>query len=199
MDLHLVLGLSVSAAFLTGVYGERWRMRRTDRRRPVVRLEVPSAGARSSGFRGGRRTVTDAADQLRDVMSGAFEKRRLMSRAEAKIFYDAERAIRAHKLPWRVMAQVSLGEVLASPDAAAYAAINSKRVDVLVVSNAGDPIVAVEYQGAGHYLGAASARDAVKKEALRKAGVAYLEMTPNHDGEDLAREIARIAAARRQG
>ena len=44
------------------------------------------------------------------------------------------------------MAQVSLGEVLSSPDALAYAAINSKRVDILIVSNSGIPIAAIEYQ-----------------------------------------------------
>jgi len=68
------------------------------------------------------------------------------------------------------MAQVSLGEVLSSPDARAYSAINSKRVDLLIVSRSGDPIAAIEYQGHGHYQGTAAARDAVKKEALRKAG-----------------------------
>jgi hypothetical protein len=58
--------------------------------------------------------------------------------------------------------------VLSSPDARAYSANNSKRVDLLLASRSGDPIGAIEYQGHGHYQGTAAARDAVKKEALRK-------------------------------
>ena len=95
------------------------------------------------------------------------------------------------------MAQVSLGEVLSSPDARAYSAINSKRVDLLIVSRNGDPIAAIEYQGHGHYQGTAAARDAVKKEALRKAGVGYIAVTPESGTEDMAREISRIAQAER--
>ena len=137
--------------------------------------------------------VTDPAEQLRFVMAARFEKRRLLSRSEAHVLYAAEKAINAADLKWRVMAQVSLGEVLSSPDARAYSAINSKRVDLLIVSRFGDPIAAIEYQGHGHYQGTAAARDAVKKEALRKAGVRYIEVTPENGPEDMTREISRIA------
>jgi len=126
-------------------------------------------------------------------MEADFEKRRLLSKSEARVLYAAEKVINEAKLAWRVMAQVSLGEVLSSPDARAYAAINSKRVDILIVSSSGIPIVAIEYQGSGHYQGTAAARDAVKKEALRKAGVRYIEVTPEHNPDGLAREILRIA------
>jgi hypothetical protein len=47
--------------------------------------------------------------------------------------------------------------------------------------------------GGGHYQGAAAARDAVKKEALRKAGVRYIEVTSEHGTDCLAREISRIS------
>src|SRR5215467_6083727 len=56
--------------------------------------------------------VTDPAEQLRLVMDAKFEKRRLLSRSEARVLYAAEREINAAGLKWRVMAQVSLGEVL---------------------------------------------------------------------------------------
>ena len=142
--------------------------------------------------------VTDAAEQLRLVMGAEFEKRRLLSRSEAQVLYAAERAINtAADLNWRVMAQVSLGEVLACPDARAYSAINSKRVDLLVVSRSGDPIAAIEYQGHGHYQGTAAARDAVKKEALRKAGVRYIEVTPESGTEEMVRVISRMAQVER--
>ena len=104
-------------------------------------------------------------------MKATFERRRLLSRSEAQLLFAAKKAIKTGNLNWRVMAQVSLGEVLSSPDARAYSTINSKRVDLLIISRSGDPIAAVEYQGGGHYQGTAAARDAVKREALRKAGV----------------------------
>ena len=78
---------------------------------------------------------------------------------------------------YRVFAQANLGEILRSPDDNAYRSINSKRVDILVVDGGGWPILAAEYQGTGHYQGVAAARDAIKKEALRRAGVKYMEIS----------------------
>lgn len=137
----------------------------------------------------------DPAGQLRVVMAASFEKRRLLSYSEVQFFYAAEKAIAERKLTWRVMAQVSLGEVLSSRDAEAYRAINSKRVDLLIISRAGEPLAAIEYQGGGHYQGTAPLRDAVKKEALRRAGIRYIEMTPEHGADDVAREIERLHLA----
>jgi hypothetical protein len=181
--------VTVAVAFLAGVYGERWRFISRSRRSkrafsrdaPGPRM-VPAAAAR-----------TDAAEQLRIVMTAGFRTRPLLSKAEAKVFYSAERAIAEQGLPWRVMGQVSLGEILSSTEPEAYAAINSKRVDLLLIDRFGQPIAAIEYQGEGHYQGSAAARDAVKKEALRRAGVRYIEITPDHRPPDIAHEIARLA------
>jgi hypothetical protein len=198
-DMLTVIFVLVAVAFLAGVYGERWRAR--DERRKWWKAKRGAQGASVTPFKprtNQRQANLDATDQLRIVMEATFEPRPLMSKAEARVFYAAERAIRLRKLSWRVMAQVNLGEILSSPDARAYAAINSKRVDVLLVSNRGEPIAAIEYQGGGHFQGTAPARDAVKREALRRAGVRYIEMTPEHDAEDLAREIDRIPTAASQ-
>ncbi len=135
----------------------------------------------------------DSSDQLRIVSAATFRRKRLLSREEAKFFYAAEDAVAEVGCGWRVMAQVCLGEVLSSPSAAARRSINSKRVDLLIISRTGEPIAAIEYQGVGHFQGDAPARDAVKKEALRRAGVRYIEMTPDHEPDDLKREIGRIA------
>ena len=171
-----------------GRWKGRWETPQTWRKRPWGRgeAEFPKTGAVP---------VTDPAEQLRLVMGARFEKRSLLSRSEAYVLYAAENAIKTADLQWRVMAQVSLGEILSSPDGRAYSAINSKRVDLLIVSRSGDPIAAIEYQGHGHYQGTAAARDAVKKEALRKAGVRYIEVTPESGTEDMARVISRIAQA----
>lgn len=181
--------LIILAAFFAGMKASRlparggrqpWKARPPRMQTPAMRPD---------------RTVPDAAEQLRTVMSATFKRQRLMSNDEARVFRIAETVIERLELKWRVMAQVSLGEVLSSPDPSAYAAINSKRVDILLISASGQPLAAIEYQGSGHYLGTAAARDAVKKEALRRAGIAYIEVMPGHDVADhLAREFARVAA-----
>lgn len=139
-----------------------------------------------------RNDRVDPAAQLNTVMNAEFRPKRLMSKSEARTFLQIERLLRAQEAGWRVMAQVSLGEVLTSADAKAFAAINSKRVDMLIIARDGHPLAAVEFQGSGHYLGTAAARDAVKREALRRAGVDFIEVKPDHSDEDLAFEIARL-------
>ena len=72
---------------------------------------------------------------------------------------------------------MSLGEILASPNEATYFAVNSKRVDLLIVDADCRPLHAVEMQGTGHHLSdTTAARDAVKREALRRAGIGYVEV-----------------------
>ncbi|CAN7201059.1 DUF2726 domain-containing protein [Phenylobacterium sp. LjRoot219] len=187
----------VAGAFLLGIYGRRWRSRlrapRKARRprptgRPQLRIVPPSPAPAPP-------LTPEAADQLRYVMTATFRTKPLLSSAEARILRTAEVAIAERGLPWRVMAQVCLGEILASPNARAYAAINSKRVDLLLINAASQPIAAIEHQGTGHYQGAAPVRDAVKTEALRRAGVRYIEITSEHRPQDLAQEIDRLAAA----
>ena len=136
---------------------------------------------------------TDYASQLQTVMAAEFACQKIMSATEAKVFYAPRDAIQKCGLDWLVMVQVCLGEVLKSDDDAAHRAINCKRVDLLVVSSRGWPLLAIEYQGEGHYQGEAAARDAIKKEALRRAGVSYLEATPDHGKADIEREIVRLA------
>lgn len=119
----------------------------------------------------------DAGQQLHAVMASSFEKRRLLSPTEYRVFKVIEDDVASAGKGHRVFAQTSLGEILASASEDAYRAINSKRVDVLIVDQAGWPVAAVEYQGSGHYQGTAAARDAIKKEALRRAGVRYVEIS----------------------
>ena len=122
------------------------------------------------------------------VMQGDFARRRLLNRSEYRVFCIVERTLGGHR-GYRVFPQTCLGEVLQSPDKDAFMAINAKRVDLLIVDPAGWPKLAIEYQGEGHYQGVAIARDAIKKEALRKAGVAYLEVGSDDDDD---RIVARV-------
>ena len=118
-----------------------------------------------------------------------------MSTEEYYVFRATEEEARLVGGGLRVFAQTSLGEVIGSEDRRAHSAINSKRVDILVISAQGLPLVAIEYQGGGHYQTSAAARDAVKKEALRKAGVEYVEVAEKHSNEE-RRAIIRNALLR---
>jgi Protein of unknown function (DUF2726) len=122
----------------------------------------------------------DAADQLRMVMNADFTTQPLLNRSEARVFKELDRMVISCNPGWQVMAHVSLGEVLRSRDVGAYGCINSKRVDLLLVDEDCEPRHAIEYQGEGHHQGAAAARDAVKKEALRRAGIGYHEVVAGH-------------------
>lgn len=124
--------------------------------------------------------LRDAADQLRLVMAADFKPRALLNKGEARVFAELDKLVIARNPGWQVMAQVSVGEFVGSSDPAAYACINSKRVDLLLVDQDCRACHAIEYQGTGHHQGTAAARDAVKKEALRKAGIGYHEVVAGH-------------------
>jgi hypothetical protein len=135
----------------------------------------------------------DAADQLRIVMGASFTVQALLNKSEARVFKELDRIVIACNPGWQVMAQVSLGEILQCKDADAYACINSKRVDLLLMDEDCRPRHAIEYQGAAHYQATAAARDAIKKEALRRAGIGYHEVVAGHTTpSDLKRLVERL-------
>jgi hypothetical protein len=138
-------------------------------------------------------TPRDAADQLRIVMKADFEAQRLLNKSEMRVFRELDRLVIERNPTWHVMAQVSLGEVLSSREEVAYGCINSKRVDLLLVDGDCQPRHAIEYQGGGHHQGHAAARDAVKKESLRRAGIGYHEVVAGHTTPvDLRRLVEKL-------
>ena len=142
--------------------------------------------------------VPDAADQLRTVMKADFKAQPLLNKSEARLFKAIDRQVLEARPGWQVMAQVSLGEILRSPDKDAYLCINSKRVDLLIVDEECRPLHAIEYQGGGHFKGAhaTAARDAVKKEALRRAGIGYVEVVAGDTPTELRRLVDRLVGNR---
>jgi hypothetical protein len=136
----------------------------------------------------------DAADQLRTVMRADFKAQRLLNKSETRLFNAIDKWVIELRPGWQVMAQVSLGEILQCKDNDAYACINSKRVDLLIVDDECRPLHAIEYQGGGHYKGAhhTAARDAVKKEALRRAGIGYVEVVAGDTPAELKRVVERL-------
>jgi hypothetical protein len=143
----------------------------------------------SSGSR-----IPDASEQLRIVMASEFKPKRLLNRGEEKVLAALEPIVAQLEPGWRVWTQVSLGEVLDGGTVEAFNTINAKRVDFLLVDADQRPRLAIEYQGQGHHQGAAAARDAVKKEALRRAGVGYGEVFAGDGPAELAQVVARVMA-----
>ena len=122
-----------------------------------------------------------ASGQLKTVSRAKFSSRPLLNKSEANVFTALDKAVIARNPGWQVMTQVSLGEFLASPDKNAFLSVNSKRVDFALMDDRCRVVHALEYQGSGHHVGdCAPARDAVKKEALRKAGIGYHEVVAGH-------------------
>jgi hypothetical protein len=138
--------------------------------------------------------VPDAADQLRTVMKADFKAQALLNKSETRLFKALDKMVIEMRPGWQVMAQVSLGEILKCEDKDAYLCINSKRVDLLIVDDDCKPIHAIEYQGGGHFKGAhhTAARDAVKKEALRRAGIGYVEVVAGDTPAELRRVVERL-------
>jgi hypothetical protein len=160
-------------------------------RRNNIRRFYPRSRFRTRADRADRAPAPiDAGGQLMAVMAAPFEKRRVLTPAEYRVFKIIEDDLAATKKGYRVFGQTSLGQVLQSTCPNAHSSINSKRADILVIDPFGWPVLAVEYQGSGHYQGTAAARDAIKKEALRKAGVGYVEVGES-DSDDQIRSRVR--------
>lgn len=194
---HLLIAI-LAAGVVIGIVVERFL---AQLRRQAWRQRNPGRWNNHNKARGGQsdgglaRTdapkprFPDAADQLRIVMSADFETQPLLNKSEARVFKELDRMVIGHNSGWQVMAQVSLGEILRCKDAEAYRCINSKRVDLLLVDEDCEPRHAIEYQGGAHHQGTAAARDAVKKEALRRAGIGYHEVVA---GQTTPSELKRL-------
>ena len=147
-----------------------------------------------------RRDISDPRMQMEVVARVEFEPQRLLNHGEYQLLLLIESVVRGLDAGLRVMAQTSMGEILqprkgsASSDDChlAYRSINSKRLDFLVVDAGCTPVLAIEYQGAGHYRSRSFMRDAVKREALRKANIEFLEVRSDYDTAELKRHLRRL-------
>ena len=136
-----------------------------------------------------------AADQLKVVMNADFQWRALLNKPERRLLGCIDQVLAEECPDWRAMGQVSLGEILYSKDKDAFWAINAKRVDLLIVDRDCRPLHAVEFQGTGHHGSReTAARDAIKKEALRRAGIGYVEVVAGNTPAEVRDMIRKLAA-----
>ena len=201
-------GLSLVLLTLSGVFVFLWirtlfrqRIRRAARGRRFARA-APGEIVRldDSTGRPGPASMADPRDQMIAIASVPFETVPLLNKEEFRLLPLIEAVVRAHGDGHRVMAQTSLGELIRpSGDfattgmrRAAHASINSKRLDFAIVDRRGHMAVAIEYHGSGHYHGTSFMRDAVKREAIRKAGVPFLEVPADFVAEEIAQRLREI-------
>ncbi|HTN14643.1 MAG TPA: DUF2726 domain-containing protein [Sphingomonadaceae bacterium] len=164
-----------------------WQRRFANKRRGGGPVPVGSSGLSKEDI---------AADQLKLVMKADFRDRPLLNKSEGNVFRVLDKIVIARNPQWQVMAQVSVGEFIACDDTDAYRCINSKRVDFVLMDEHCRARHALEYQGNGHHQGSAAARDAVKKEALRKAGIGYHEVVAGHTTPaELKRLVEKLVPA----
>lgn len=200
MPVALFLVLAVGAAIgvgaeklFTAIDREKrrayWQGRNVGKAQRRVVTSISAAPAKSD-------STQIAADQLRTVMNAEFKPRPLLNKPERRLLSCIDRVLSEESPGWRAMGQVSLGEILYSHDKEAFWAINAKRVDLLIIDPDCRPLHAVEFQGTGHHGSPeTAARDAVKREALRRAGIGYVEVmsgdTPLEVREKVRKLISR--------
>lgn len=204
LDNPLLLLLVLAAGAAIGIAVERLvgRQRRAERRAywqgrrqgrgPVATARGPFTPAMTTD-----RAPPDAVEQLRRVMAASFTARPLLNQPERRLLGVIDNILADECPGWRAMGQVSLGEILSSDDKEAFWAINAKRVDLLIVDADCRPLHAIEFQGTGHHLSQeTAARDAVKKEALRRAGIGFFEVvsgdTPAQVKDKVRKLVARV-------
>lgn len=201
----LLLLLVLFAGALIGMAVEKTAARSQREKRKAFwqrRNSVKRTAGKVASMTGAKTPAPDfAADQLKAVMHAGFSATPVLNKPERRLLACIDKALAELSPGWRAMAQVSLGEVLRSDSKDAFLAINSKRVDLLIIDADCRPLHAVEFQGTGHHVGAeTAARDAVKREALRRAGIGFVEVisgdTPAEVREMVRKLVVRTAPGR---
>lgn len=136
----------------------------------------------------------------------AYRARPVLHAGEAALFRLIERMCAAHAPHIRVLAQVNMGEFLGVDDRgpgsprqreAGQGAINSKRIDILLVDAEFRPRVAIEYQGRRHATDDRTRlRDQAKHTALAAAGIPLVEITPYEAEADWTPRLMRALRGR---
>jgi len=169
---------------------------RNKRRRPR-RKKTVAASNKLSVVGNSATDMTNPSNQLEYVAKVGFTTQRLLNKEEYPLMQLLETATRTVDKSARVMAQTSLGEIIKTTNVGstkqerfyAFKSINSKRLDFAVFSRTGHLVLAVEYQGSGHYNAKSFIRDAVKREVVRKAGVQYLEIPVGYNPDEISAQV----------
>ena len=113
-------------------------------------------------------------------MNATFEARPLLNKSEARVFKELDRIVISCNPGWQVMAQVSLGEILRCEDLTPIAASTRNGSICCLWTRPVCLAMQSSIKAARIIKEIAAARDAVKKEALRRAGIGYHEVVAGH-------------------
>ena len=134
-----------------------------------------------------------AEENVRIARKNRYQKKTVCNANEQAAYAAAWDVVRARQRKERVLPQVSLGEIIIHPNGRIHAAINSKRVDLLVTDEQFNALIAIEIDGSGHHLTNYShINDEGKTLALRSAGIPLLRVSARQDNhEDIKRQVRK--------
>ncbi|MFD3191041.1 DUF2726 domain-containing protein [Sedimentitalea sp. HM32M-2] len=147
-----------------------------------------------------------AADPLQAIARVRFERIRLLNPAESRLLPIIEHAAQAADSGLRVTTRTSLGDIIAPRHGCASsddrrhacATINSRQLDFAVFDRFGLCVCAIDVQRRVHAINQPRtdqpARDAIKTEALSRAGVPLIEIAPDIQAPQLQRQLQRVLA-----
>ncbi len=194
MAVEAIIFLAVLLGIGAGLILEKFRSQIDAADQRKLDLTVPALAF------GGKRLPAvakpEGVDKLRQVSDARFLTKRLMSDNEAIVLVELEAIIADLGEPWRVMPQVGLSQIIGSNSDEATAAIEGQQVALLVVGGDRTPVAAVEYQPLGQIRSEDAVRDAVKREALRRSGIPYIEVRASDQPGDLRADLTALAARR---
>lgn len=157
---------------------------------PVKRMPTMPSTALAPAHSGPMDSVT----QLRLVSDARFSSRRILSEEAAALLGEVESIVAELGQKWRVMSQVSLSDIVDSADTEALSAIGNQRVDLAITTARQMPIAVIEYQAMGQIRQDDAIQDAVRREALRRAGIIYIQVRASDPAGVLRDQLARLAA-----
>ena len=182
----MVIFISVVLGMVGGFAFERVRQRVEPAQAVAVAARPAAAGAAAPGTAVAKPQAFDSVTRLRLVSDTNFSLRRLLTEREAERLAEVEGILADLEVDWRVMPQVSLSDILAAEDESAWRALGGQRVAMVILAANQMSIAAIDFQPMGQVREEDAVLDAVRREALRRSGIEYIEMRAN-DGSDMLR------------
>ena len=184
--MEMVIFISVVLGMVGGFAFERVRQRVEPAQAVAVATRPAAAGAAAPGTAVAKPQAFDSVTRLRLVSDTNFSLRRLLTEREAERLAEVEGILADLEVDWRVMPQVSLSDILAAEDESAWRALGGQRVAMVILAANQMSIAAIDFQPMGQVREEDAVLDAVRREALRRSGIEYIEMRAN-DGSDMLR------------
>lgn len=133
-------------------------------------------------------------------MQGGFSKQKLFNASEFKVYRLLVDEVSKLESRYFVMGQTSMREFLNTDSkfkkGGSFYALSDRRMDFVIIDDDANVVLAIEYQGSGHYQGNAQERDEVKALALGKAGIPLM-IIADDTAEDKIRSELRLSLCAR--